>query len=209
MRNSGPLFILTIGVIIAGLFGARNGHHFAAYRADQAAGVESRLPGPQQRLEGWWSVGGIGWGTGVGVIVLGAVLARRKERQDATAPDESGTILDMGEGLRRMLTETEAIATGIAELPMDTDAPEAREAIDALSFDVIGPLVEGRGRFVARHGLGTFTEYFSPFSAGERQLARAWSAITDGHAVVARESLERAHVSFTQALAAWERAEAA
>lgn len=208
MRHTGPLFILTVGVVVAGLFGARNGDHFAAYRADQAAGVASKLPGPEERLQGWWDVGGIGWGAGIGLIVLGAALARRTQAADASGEGDASATVDMRTGLQQILERTDAIASQIAELPMDTDAPEARDALDALSFDVIGPLVEARGRFMARHGLGTFTEYFSPFSAGERQLARAWSAITDGHAVVARESLANASRSFHQALDAWERAEA-
>ncbi len=209
MRHSGPLFLLTLGVIMAGLFGARNGDHFTGYRANQAMGIDSKVPDPGQRLEGWWDAGGTGWGMGVGLIVLGAVLARRRQHADATAPTDGVHGVEMGEGLKRVLDATDAIATQIAELPMDTDAPDARDALDTLSFDVITPLVDARSRFAARHGVSLFTEYFSPFSAGERQLARAWSAITDGHAVVARESLGQARVSFTQALEAWERAEAA
>jgi hypothetical protein len=207
MRHTGPLFLLTLGVVMAGLFGARNGDHFAAYRADQAAGVESKLPDPSQRLQGWWDVGGIGWGTGIGLIVLGAALARRRQHEDATTTTDGEIAVEMGQGLKQVLDATDAIAKQIAELPMDTDAPAARDALDALSFEVIGPLVDARARFAARHGLSVFTEYFGPFSAGERQLARAWSAITDGHSVVARESLGQAHVSFTQALEAWDRAE--
>ena len=72
---------------------------------------------------------------------------------------------------------------------------------------VVCGIVEARATFVARHVLATFTDYFSPFSAGERQLARAWSAVTDGHSVEARRSLGNARESFTHALDAWNAAE--
>jgi len=208
MRSAGPLLILTAGVMLAGLFGARNGADFAAHRADQAAGIASPLPDPGQRLRGWLHVGGIGWGAGIGLIVLGAGLARRRQAGEASGEGAHDATHDMGEGLKELLGRTDVIAKQIAELPMDEDAPEAREALDAISFEVITPLVDARGRFIARHGLAVFTEYFSPFSAGERQLARAWSALTDGHAAVARASLANARRSFTQALDAWEKAEA-
>ena len=45
--------------------------------------------------------------------------------------------------------------------------------------------------------------------AGERNLARCWSALTDGHAEVARTSLATSISYFELAREAWDRAEAA
>ena len=91
----------------------------------------------------------------------------------------------------------------IAELPFDDDAAPVREALDRLQFEVITPLVDARGQLIARHGLAKFATYFGPFSGGERNLARCWSALTDGHAEVAREALVRADELFEQAEEAW------
>ena len=93
----------------------------------------------------------------------------------------------------------EKVQEMIADLPMDADAASARVALDSLGADVLTPLVEGRGQLIARHGLAGFAEYFGPFSAGERNVNRAWSALTDGHSVVAREALVNALVAFEAA----------
>ena len=72
----------------------------------------------------------------------------------------------------------------------------------------VGPLVDARGQLIARHGLAAFAEYFGPFSAGERNLARVWSTVTDGHSEEARKALVSAKASFEQAAANWEQVEA-
>jgi hypothetical protein len=199
--------LLVAGVVLASLFGARNGDAFSAYRASVAVEQPAELPGPSERLTGWLSVGGVGWGFGVALVVVGAVLARRQQAEDA-AGGTGGERADFGVSMQQVLAELDAIGALVAELPMDTDQPEARERIDALGTDVLLPVVDARYQFIARHGLGTFTEYFSPFSAGERNLARCWSAITDGHSVVAREALQRSRASFEEAAQRWAAAEA-
>ena len=81
MHRLAPLGILTLGVILAGLFGARNGDAFTSYRSAEVQrqsvpsdaeppAAPATLPGPRERLVGWWSVGGVGWGAGIGLIVL-------------------------------------------------------------------------------------------------------------------------------------------
>jgi len=200
--------LLCLGVVMASLFGARNGDAYSDYRAAVAAEQPATLPGPQARLNGWLSVGGVGWGAGVVLVVAGAVLARRQQAADA-AGGSSADRVDFGVQVGKVLQEIEQLGALLEPLPMDADQPEVRERLDLMSTDVILPAVDARYQYIARHGLGTFTEYFSPFSAGERNLARCWSAITDGHAVVAREALQRARAAFLEAQQRWEAAEAA
>ena len=88
-------------------------------------------------------------------------------------------------------------------IEMDDTAPQVREDLDKLQADWISRVVDARGRFMAQHGVGVFAEYFSPFSAGERQLNRAWSALADGHVVVAREAMEEAGRQFDEASTRW------
>ena len=92
---------------------------------------------------------------------------------------------------------------------MDQDAPAVRGRLDAIGFEHIAPVVDGRGQLIARHGMSAFAEYFSPFSAAERHLNRAWSALTDGHAPAARDALDRVSVELKTAQEAWEQCEAA
>jgi len=206
MNRVVPMLLLCAGVVVASLFGARNGEEYAAYRAAAAADQAAELPGPAARLGGWFAAGGVGWGAGVALVVAGAVLARRQRAAEATAEGGDGRV-DFDAAVHRLLAEVDALAELLEPLEIDRDHPEVRDRLDALAAEVIGPVVEGRMQLVARHGLGAFTGYFSPFSAGERNLARCWSAITDGHAVVAREALQRARGAFVEARAQHEAAE--
>ena len=159
------------------------------------------LPGPQQRFMEWFSAGGIGWIVGLVFIVVGAVLARMQDAEEASGSSPSaGGRVDFTKTIGEVQQRIAAIASDIADLPMDADATTAREALDALDVELLSPLVEGRNQLVAKHGLAGFAEYFGPFSAGERNLNRAWSALTDGHAVVAREALNTATAAFSASL---------
>jgi len=165
------------------------------------------LPEPRQRLMEWLQVGGIGWGGGTVLIAAGAFLARRE--QAAAASGATGdTRADFPSTVRKALEVIEAVDAEIADLPMDQTAPKARDAIDDLHDGHLAPLVDARGQLVARHGLSAFALYFGPFSGGERNLARVWSALTDGHVVEARRALGRSRAEFSNALVAWEKAEA-
>ena len=202
-----PMALLCAGVVVASLFGARNGHEYSAYRSAVMAEQQAELPGPQARLMDWLATGGVGWGGGLVLVVAGAVMARRQQAAEASG-EQGGGGVDFGASVRTILAEIDAIAALLEPLAMDADQPEARDRLDALGADVLLPVVDARYQFVARHGLGPFSSYFSPFSAGERNLARCWSAITDGHAVVARDALVRARGAFEDAQKRFDEAEA-
>ncbi|MFT4625504.1 MAG: hypothetical protein ACI8PZ_004172 [Myxococcota bacterium] len=204
-----PLALLIIGASLAASFGARNGDAHTDYRAalweaggdpSHPAVVASPLPGPQARVLGWLSAGGIGWGVGVVLIGVGATLARRQQAAASRGVGGDIAIVDFEATVNQVLAELDAIGETIADLPMDDTAPAVRERIDALMDDVIQPLVEGRGQLVARNGLESFAEYFGLFSGGERNLGRVWSALTDGHAEVAREALDISRAGFSDSL---------
>lgn len=166
------------------------------------------MPGPQKRLAEWWSVAGLGWLLGVLMIVLGAVMARKQIAAENAGTGTGDTSrVDFPGSVAAIVERLEATKLALRDVPMDDDAPALREALDAIRFDLIDPVVVGRGQLIARHGIGTFAEYFSAFSAGERLLNRAWSALTDGHAVVAREAVDASLDAFRQADTAWAAAE--
>ncbi|MCB9676997.1 MAG: hypothetical protein H6737_17910 [Alphaproteobacteria bacterium] len=190
-----------------GMTGDDNPLHWLARAKQERAHIG--LPEPSERLGAWFSVGGTGWLAGILLIVIGAVLARLQQRDD-NAGGAAGTEgrVDFPRALAETRTRVAAIRASIEELKMDEDAPKARNAIDQLGAEVLDPLVEGRGQLIARHGLAGFAEYFGPFSAGERNVNRAWSALTDGHAVVAREALDVALAAFEAAEKGYEAVEA-
>ena len=179
--------------------------------AERKATLEAAsLPEPAQRLSEWFAVGGVGWIVGLVLIAAGAVLARRQieaeNRGETMGSDEDS--VDFLVNLQKVQERLEKLSEDIAELPMDDDAPAARQFIDDTFDELIMPIVDARGRYSARHGVGVFASYFGAFAGGERNLSRTWSALTDGHAEEARASLVKARDAFAEAEDAWNEAEA-
>lgn len=188
--------------------GALDGSLPTAIQEARAAHAAEPLPGPGERLMGWLQVGGVWWAIGVVLVGAGAFMERRRvaKRSTDVKPGEAGSV-DFPGSVRQILDEIASIGREIADLEMDGPSVVVRERIDILQDDVITPVVDGRGQLMARHGTSRFAVYFGAFSAGERNLARVWSALTDGHSVVARQSLVTSRAAFQEALEAWERAE--
>jgi len=216
--------LFAVGLCLAALGGARNGKQHVQYR--QAVGVEGyaasgaepavpealvpvrdgnsltrgesvyELPGPAQRASEWFDAGGSMWMMGLLMLVAGALLSRKQAHQAAIEGGEGQ--VDFGDAVR-------AIWAAVNEKLEEGGDP--RELLDALQADWIEPVVAGRQRLVLRHGMGTFAEYFGPFSAAERQLHRAWSATTDGYTAEAVASMRSSLDSLTEALRAFEQAE--
>jgi hypothetical protein len=219
MKRVLPMLLLLLGVVLAGAFGARNGATHTAYRSADAAvdlaeegpsrerATAARdaigLPKPGARIAEWFRAGGAGWLFGVLLIGTGAVLARRQLAAENAGEGGAAGRADFVGVVASVRTEISRLQGEIAELPFDDDAAPVREALDQLQFEVITPLVDARGQLIAKHGLAKFATYFGPFSGGERNLSRCWSALTDGHAEVARDALVRADAFFVQAEDAW------
>jgi hypothetical protein len=224
MNRMIPMVLLVVGLGLAAASGARNGASHVSYRqavwtaegADAAPEKaeaqryldEVGLPVPRQRLSEWFSEGGLGWGLGVLMILGGAIMARRQAAADFAGGPGGAAMADFVATLTSLRSEVEHMQAALKDVPMEETAPEVRERLDKVQLELIGPLVDARGQFMARHGVAKFAEYFSPFSGGERNLNRCWSALTDGHVVVARQALVVAADSFRLAVEAWERAEA-
>lgn len=217
------LALVALGIVIAASFGSRNGAQHVAYRqavgevafADEAGNEAAKeaavarkkaigLPEPAQRFQEWFTVGGLGWLVGIVFIGAGAGLSRSQAADEAAGKGSTAVArVDFEKTMATAIAETRRIGVMIADLAMDAETDKPRAALDALSDDVLTPMVEGRGQLIAKHGLAGFAQYFGPFSAGERNLNRCWSALTDGHAVVARESLVTAEAALEASLAAY------
>lgn len=180
-----------------------------ALQLRESALQDVALPDPMTRFTQWLEAGGIGWFLGVVLILAGAVMARRQlaAENSGEVETQSGDSVDFLANVQATRRRLDALAQDIAELGMDADAPKARQEIDVIFAELLEPVVDARGRFVARHGMATFAGYFGSFAGGERNLSRTWSALTDGHAVEARASLERAREAFAEAEDGWQKAE--
>jgi len=221
MKSKIGLLLLILGVGIAGAFSARNGAQHQDYRealwaASEGAPEEGRaaaqqvvddvgLPTPSVRLNQWFSVGGMGWMGGIVLIVAGALLARSGEKasRQASAAQGAGAVsfpdhvAQLQAVVDRVLIQTQSTASDpIALAPLRATLDEAR-------LTLVEPVVDARLPWMARHGVEAFAMYFSPFSAAERQMNRAWSALTDGHVPAAIEALQAAQLSLAGAAEAW------
>ncbi len=224
--------LLLIGISLAAAYGSRNGPSHVTYRLAQAdlalvdaqlaespndSALKTRqqelsavtLPKPMARLTEWFGVGGLGWGIGIVFIIAGALLARRQLQLEHRGESGGGEAVDFLANIQAIGQRLDSLGDLLEELPMDQDSPEARTLIDGVVNELIEPVVDQRGRFIARHGLGVFAEYFGAFSGGERNLARTWSAITDGHSVEARSAFARSRAAFALAEEQWLKAEEA
>lgn len=179
-----------------------------ARAARAAAEAVPPVPSPTVRLLGWLRVGGPMWALGVLLIGAGAWLARVDQSRRLAAPTAGQAEVDLPTAVREVLHAIDELHPVVQALPLDAPSGALRERLDRLQDDLLTPVVDARGQLVARHGLSNFAMYFGAFSAGERNLARAWSALTDGHTPTAAAALRSSHTAFTDALVAYERAEA-
>lgn len=223
MKRMIAMVLLTIGIGLAAAYGARNGDQHTEFRAAQwavgaaendGARVEAEnardsigMPAPKQRFNDWFNVGGFGWLTGIVFIVVGAGLARQEMAADAASGGEGGAV-DFTQTVQDVVARIVDLEKRLENLQFDEDAPDARAKVDAIMADQIAPLVDGRGQLIAVHGLAVFAQYFGPFSGGERNLGRCWSALTDGHADEARAAAANARREFELALNAYAKVEA-
>jgi hypothetical protein len=213
MRIFAWLLLLT-GVVLGATGAARHGAAYEAYRASimraAAASAEETtvretplpLPSPSVRLYGWFAAGGTAWSAGLVLVVAGAWLARRDLRARQRQPRPGETRVSFTEGIEQVLTEIDALVPLVEALAMDAPSATVRERLDRLQDEILTPIVESRHALIVEHGLSDFAVYFGSFSAGERNLARAWSALTDGHTPTAASALHAARQAFLEARAA-------
>lgn len=194
--------MVIVGLCLSAAGGIRYGSTQQAARLALAEGTEAAPPGPSVRMGEWFAEGGTLWIAGLVVLVAGGLLGRREQARAYAAGETGDGSTDVAGTLDAMASAIDALEAALAGAADDADLPEARAELDRLRDEVVEPLVEGRGALMARDGIGRFASYFGPFSAAERNLARAWSALTDGHVPTARQALVAARAAVGQARAA-------
>jgi len=171
--------------------------------------ASKRTPPPGRRLVEWFWVGGPWWVAGLVLVVVGALLERRWVSAASRNPSGAGGAVSFVGTIDAIEAALDQMQPTLDTLEMDAPSAELRDELDRIQDELIGPLVDGRMQLAARHGNSAFSVYFTAFSGAERNLARAWSALTDGHSVVARASVARAREGLAEARAAWARVESA
>ena len=123
------------------------------------------------------------------LVMTCAVAWKRKLSVVETAAASSGTSL---ETLRGRLVDLSQRVSGLSDRAAGMSAEELHTEIDALLQGPAYDFVEGRALLQRAAGMSVFALVMDPFSRGERQLSRAWSASVDQHEEEARESITKA-----------------
>ena len=148
------------------------------WKTHQSTGTQ----GPGQRLSGWADVAGLGFGLGLFLLVAGALMARKSTGIPEEESDEDGPV-DFGV-LLRQVGETVAALHGdmtATTTPTLGDLEGFKARLEETQKEALARLCASGPRITARHGLMGMAEVFSPLSAGERKLNRAWAAMVDRH----------------------------
>ena len=145
-------------------------------------------PGPNERLAAWFSQSGFGFGAGLFFIVMGALIARRVKKAELTKPNATNDHdLETQIDVRLLLAEVAKEVDILAQTAQNNQSPTIacadaiRQSIERLAISHFQPIVDERYRLQAEIGLAVFADAFGPFSAGERNVSRAWSALVDEH----------------------------
>ena len=143
------------------------------------------LPGPGERFSGWLSVAGLPFLIGLLLIGAGAVVSR-KAIKAAMSGDEgqaSAGKVDFAVLLMQLRDDTAALSVDAGQIasPSADEREGVKARIETLQLNCIEPLVEARHQLQNRIGLAGFAAVFSPLSAGEWKMNRAWSALVDQH----------------------------
>ena len=119
-------------------------------------------------------------------VAVGLKRAFASKAAESTGP---GVGLDALKALLDDLSERAGELSGRAPT---LSAAEIHGEVDALLQGPAYAFVEGRATLQKTAGMASFALVMDPFSRGERQLSRAWSASVDDHAEEARASLLKA-----------------
>ena len=118
-----------------------------------------------------------------------AVFLKRGYASQASAVAVTG--VDLGT-LGALLVELSDATNSLSNKANEMSASEIHHEVDSLLQGPAYNFVEGRSILQKKAGMNVFALVMDPFSRGERQLSRAWSASVDDHAEEARSSLMRA-----------------
>ena len=182
------LFVFIAGVLLASCFAAR------AVKP-KGTGDDGRVT-PADRVRAWGSAAGVPFGVGVALMLAGGVWARRLRRQGATASGASGvgsprSVVDKMDGALTVAEQAGADASAI-------QASVLKPALNDILEELVPEFLTLRTAMIADLGLTRFALMIGDFASLERNVARAWSALTDGAPEEIPPALDRARAALTR-----------
>jgi len=173
-----------------------------ALKAARAVGAQ----GPVPRLTGWAGLGGVGFGFGLLLVIVGSWTCRMAIKDALVSEDgdaEAGPV-DFGVLLGSVLDRARALQQEMAalEAPVAADLDRLKDQLDDIQKGDLARLCESGPKVQQRYGMAGFAEIFSPLSAGERKLNRLWVTLVDRHWPEAMASAEGAVADLERAVQA-------
>lgn len=165
-------FVLFVaGVILSSWYAAR----YVPAESIAGSGAGGSVTA-MDRIDAWGSVAGWPFAAGALLMVTGGVIARRAMARHAHEQAHAG-----GEtaDTHTLLARIEAAVTALPEDNPETHAQTLRHQLDVLLEELIPEFIEVRQRHEIALGALGYAELSSAFASAERNLARAWSALTD------------------------------
>lgn len=203
--------LFVAGMLIAACFAARA-------VSPQGTGPEG-LVTPGDRMGAWWGVAGVPFTVGALLMVAGGVLARRLRKLSLSQGTEhegfvpEGAVEQALEGEapvprvvhpardktpKAIVARIEAALAALDDAALK-DIEAVHRTLDDILENEVPDFLEQREPLIARLGLAKFAEMIGHFAMMERNVARAWSAITDGVPSEVPECVERATVGAREA----------
>ncbi len=183
--------LFVVGMLVASGYAARA-------VSPEGTGPDGQVT-PRDRISAWWGAAGVPFSVGALLMVVGGVLARRTrhaalgqgtEREGFVPEGAADQVLEgappgpkqvhapRNKSPKAIVARIEAALEQLdAEALKDTKATHAK--LDDILENEVSDFLEQRDQLVARLGLAKFAEMIGAFAMMERNVARAWSAITD------------------------------
>ena len=160
----------------------------AALEALTAAGVQEV---PVKRVAPFkWRYWSGRWAFLLSIVAMAiAVFMKRSFANEASTTTATGVGLD---ALASILDQLSDATDSLANRANKMSAADIHHEVDSLLQGPAYDFVEARSVLQKKAGMNAFALVMDPFSRGERQLSRAWSASVDEHAEEARASLVKA-----------------
>ncbi|XOV86765.1 MAG: hypothetical protein ACFHX7_17555 [Pseudomonadota bacterium] len=207
LTEHAPLLILAIGVSLAAAGGARLGKadFESAVTLGQARMMETE-PGPHDAVGSVdsatrlaeWSDENLGlFGTGILLVVVGAVLTRRRHGSQRRAASEAHASVNLSRQLDALVQQVEVIRNRLDQA--DADPLAVRSAIEDLQLNLLDPLFASRDAIELQFGLSGYAAIMGPLAGTERFMNRTWTTLVDHHRGEARASIALALASATAA----------
>ncbi|MCB9606030.1 MAG: hypothetical protein H6716_05525 [Polyangiaceae bacterium] len=177
------LLVFIVGIFVAGSYAARPG----ALKLP-----EGQEPTPKQRLVAWKDVALGPFAVGLLLMLGGAVIARRR-------PAASGEMdaKELKTGGRRSPEEllkelADAVERFDVSALSDSNKAPIADRIEGLLEEEVAQFLDAREELISKLGLNGFAQMIGDFATFERNLARAWSALTDSAYEEVPPALQRA-----------------